>query len=151
MSISPQKMPRVRWLATPYAGSKAARTEDSVGTLLEKYMVQEFSWAQGRGQNNRPAVCFRFILKGKAYRILIETLLAYASSDELMTQAKRVIYHYLKSALEMASVFMPLESTLFAFLELPNGETMFECAAPRLATMNADGVRLMLPGPKEMP
>jgi hypothetical protein len=147
--MKPQrKMTRSEWARTPYAGSQATRTEDSASGLLSKYGVQVFQWTQGRGQNGRPAIQFRFELKGKTYRVMIETLLADASPDELIVQAKRAIYHYLKSALEMASVFVPMEKTLFAFLELPGGYTCFEAAAPYVNQLEGpDFGRLMLPAP----
>jgi hypothetical protein len=149
MNPPKRKLRRGEWGRTPYAGSEASRTEDAVANLVAKYNVTCFQWTQGRGPNGRPAIAFRFELNGKTYRVMIETLDAEAKSDELLTQVKRVIYYYLKSALEMATVFVPMEKSLFAFLELPDGTTMFEAAQPYMDRLKGpDFSMLMLPAPR---
>jgi len=144
-----EKLSRSQWSKTPYAKTKAGNTDASISVLLRKYGVVNHQWTQGAGPNRRAAVLFRFEFSEKRYRIKVETLCADASQDELIMQAKRAVYYYLKSTLEMVSVFWPLEKAMFAFLELPHeGVTMYEAAEPHLKQMKApDFGKLMLPGP----
>lgn len=142
------RMLRSDWNKTPYAGSTAANADTAVTSLLEKYGVKEYQWTRGLGPNGRSAVMLRWNHKGKTYRIMIETLWADAPADDLIRQAYRAMFYYLKSTLEMAGVFFPLDTSLFAFLELPNGSTMYEMASPHMATLqSADFSRLCLPAP----
>lgn len=140
------KMSRQSWVKTPYAKTEARNVDSAVVKLLEKYTVTEYQWTRGIGPNGQPAVLLRFNLRGRAYRIMVESLNADASKEELIRQAYRAIFHFLKSTLEMATVFFPLESLMFSFLELPDQTTMYESASPHLEKLTAGNFsQLMLP------
>lgn len=141
-------MTRSEWLKTPYAGTEAKDPDRAIQQLLDKYGVRDIQWTIGTGPEGRRAAMLRFILDGKGYRLMLETLEADAKEIELLRQVKRAIFYTLKAALESARFFGP-EKTLFAFLELPNGQTMHDAAAlfmDRLA--GPDFGRLMLSPPE---
>lgn len=144
------KMSRTDWNKTPYAGTDAKDTDGAIARLLAKYGVKETMTVNYVGPNGRPGYGVRFVLKGRCYRIALEVLEAWVGEDELKNQVKRAIFYHLKSALEVANVFMPPEQVLFAFLEAPaTGATMYEAAQPYLQQLTApDFGRLMLPPPK---
>lgn len=145
------RMSRADWNKTPYAGSTAKDADGAITALLAKYKVTETQITSCRGPNLRPAYMLRFVLKGKCYRIAVETLDAWHVSEaELMLQAKRAVFYFLKSTLEMTTTFFPAEQVLFAFLEVPRSDgetqTMFEGARPYIAQLTAPNFgRLMLP------
>lgn len=150
--MSDPKLTRTEWRKTPYAGTEAKDADGALTRLLEKYRVRDIATiAFSSGAHGRPGWGVRFVLDGKCYRVSLETLHVYpgqVSEAELKVQVKRAVFHFLKSALEMATVFMPVEQVLFAFLELPGagGATAYEAALPHLAQLRApDFGRLMLP------
>jgi hypothetical protein len=129
-------MTAAEWNKTPYANTEARDTEATIIRLLDKYGVKEHTISSFTGRNKRPAWGIRFSIKGQSYRIALEVLDAPRIPEEkLKTQVKRVIFHFLKSTLEMTNVFMPVEQVLFAFLELNSNVTVFEMAMPRLAQL----------------
>lgn len=128
---------RSQWRKTAYSGSSASNTEQHLERLLHKHGIVEYQWTQGRGPSGRMAMHLRFVLKEKPYRLTVETLDADAPVEELVLQAKRALFHFTKSALEMATTFFPPEQVLFAFLELPDkngapGATLWDAARPQL-------------------
>lgn len=146
------KLTRTEWNKTPYSGTDAKDTDGAIARLLAKYGVKETMTVNYVGPNGRPGYGVRFVLKGKCYRIALETLdVWHVSEGELKAQVKRAIFYHLKSALEVANVFMPPEQVLFAFLEAPaTGATMYEAAQPYLQQLTApDFGRLMLPPKRE--
>jgi hypothetical protein len=151
MNMAEKKLSRSEWLKTPYAKSDAKNPDGAIQALLAKYGVVEVMTASYLGVNKRPGFGVRFVLKGKPYRVALETLNADASPDELRVQVKRAVFHYLKSVLEVTGVFMSVEEALFAYLELPTpaGDgltTMFEYARPTVNKLTApDFGKLMLP------
>jgi len=62
------KLTRAQWSKTPYAGTGARNTEDSVYSLMRKYNIVNFQWTQGVGPNGRHAVMYRFELVGRGKR-----------------------------------------------------------------------------------
>lgn len=73
--------------------------------------------------------------------------------DALIRQIKRAIYHLLKSTLEFATVFAPVEQVLFPWIETAEGRTLYESAAPNLHMLNSAGGAgfqelLALPAPR---
>jgi hypothetical protein len=130
------RLGRTQWLRTPYAGTQAQRTDQSLDRLLGRYHVQQYQWTQAKGPSGRPLIAFRFELENKCYRIAVETLNADAPAADLLLQAKRAIFHMMKSSLEMASVFAPMERVLFAYLETAHGQTVYELAAPHLGKLD---------------
>ena len=143
------KLTRAQWLKTPYAKSEARDPDGAIRALLGKYGVRDVQWTEAGGPSGRPACMLRFILKGKTYRVMIESLDAQADAGELLKQVKRAIYFMLKSTLEITGVFCSAEQALFAWLELPGGQTLYEGAAPHLAKLNGpDFSTLLLPAPK---
>lgn len=144
---SKKRMSRTEWSRTPYAKSDVKDPDRSVTSMLAKYAIEEHQFAQGKGAHGRRAVLLRFVMNKRGYRIALETLDADATPDELVVQIKRVIFHYLKSVLEMSSVFISVEESLFAFLELPDGSTAYEVAGPRLGELPAPNfLQRLLPG-----
>jgi len=147
------KLSASEWRKTPYAQSDARDPDGAVNKLLAKYGVCEIVTALYRGRHDRPAWGVRFVLKGKGYRVSLETLNAEGIPEEkLLSQVKRAVFYMLKSCLEMSGVFMPPEQTLFAFLEPPamGGLTMFEAFEPLVPQLKApDLSRLMLPPKQE--
>lgn len=137
---------RGEWRKTPY-NDTTADTDRALARLLSKYEIEEYQWAQGK-LNDRPAVSLRFILRGKPYKIQLSTLDADADRDELVAQVKRAIYYSLKSMLEFSSVFIAPEQALFAFLEIQEGVTLYELAAPRLSSLTAGSFMKLLPPPR---
>jgi len=96
----------------------------------------------------------RFVLRDKTYRIGLETLdVADVKEHELLLQIKRAVYYFVKSQLEIATVFWTPEEALFAFLELPQGGTLYEIAKPQMErlTSGADFAAVLLPKPAEDP
>ena len=143
-----KRMSRSEWAKTPYAGSTAQDADGAIQRLLAKYGVRDVMTAQFTGEGGRPGYGIRFVLNGKCYRIALETLDAQAGDEELRVQVKRAIFFFLKSALELANVFVPPEQVLFAFLELPaaGNATMYEGAKPYLQQLTTpDFGRMMLP------
>jgi hypothetical protein len=141
---------RSEWTRTPYAKSQAANPDAAIQSLLAKYGVRDIQWTADNGPNGRRAFQLRFVLKSKGYKIMLESLDAEASEDELNRQIKRAIFFYPKSVLEVANVFITPEEALFAFLELPQGQTMYSGAAPYIDRLTGpDFARLLLPGPVE--
>lgn len=141
-------MKRSEWIKTPYAGSRAEGTDESIARLFSRYGISEHQITQQRGPNGRPAYVIRFMLKDRMYRVGVECLdCPDAGPDELIIQAKRAVFHFLKSMLEMQTVFFSAEQVLFSFLELPGSQcTMYEAAAPKLAGMTVAKVsNLFLP------
>lgn len=134
-----QKVMTVReWGKTPYSRSSARGPEESAQRLLEKYGVEDSQWTQCRGPNGRKAVMVRFNLKGHTYRVAIESLnCPLADQSALLKQAKRAIFWMLKASLEAATVFFSAEEALYAFLELPDGSTMYEVSKDRIKQLNA--------------
>lgn len=150
--MTPKRLTRTEWNKTPYAGSEAKDSDRDIQRLLEKYGVKEMMTVNYTGPSGRPGYGVRFVLKGKCYRLALETLDTFlqVTEEERKVQVKRAIYYHLKSALEVANVFMPPEQVLFAFLESPaTGQTMYEGAQPYLQRLAApDFGRLMLPPAK---
>lgn len=148
---SGKKLSRSEWSRTPYAKSDARNPDGAIQALLAKYGVVEIVTASYLGPTKRPGFGVRFVLKGKPYLVALETLDADATPDELRTQVKRAVYHYLKSVLEVTGVFMSVEQALFAYLELPaqggaGVTTMFAWAEPKIAKLTAPSfAKLMLP------
>jgi hypothetical protein len=144
------RLSRSEWSKTPYARSEAKNPDAAIQSLLAKYGIADIQWTQGRGPEGRRAVMLRFVMKEKPYRIMVESLDAEASEDERLIQVKRVIYFYLKSTLEVANNFITPEEALFAFLELPAGQTAYAAALPHMDKLTGpDFSRLMLPPGKE--
>lgn len=143
-------MKRGEWLKTPYAGSTAERTDEATQRLFARYGIDEYQWTQCRGPNGRPAISIRFRLEDRTYRMGIETLdVEGAQPEELLTQVRRALFYFLKSTLEMQSVFFTADQVLFAFLELPDGPTVYEAAAPRLLGLASPDIgRLLGPAPE---
>jgi hypothetical protein len=142
------RMQRKAWLKSPYAKSQAQNPDGALYTLLERYGVKSYELGQGEGPGGRRAVRLRVELKGAVYRFLLECLDAEASEEELIRQVKRALFYQLKSVLELASVFFPLEEALFAFRETRDGHTVWEAARPHLAALSAEHFgRLALPAP----
>ncbi len=145
------------WQDTPYANTDAKDTDKNIDWLMEKYGVQERQWTQTRGPNGRPAFMLRFNLRDRTYRIALEVLDApQVEMSKRIKQIKRVIYWTLKNALETTQVFFTPEEALFAFLELPDGPTLYEAGLPHVNKLKAAdfGVMLrqhfpMLPAPEE--
>src|SRR5688572_12686126 len=98
-------MKRSEWAKTPYAKSMAQDPDAAIQKLLTKYGITETQWTTGSGPNGRPAVMLRFSLKGKGYRMMLETLDAEADRTELLRQIKRALFFYLKSTLEASQLF----------------------------------------------
>lgn len=147
-----KRLSRTEWNKTPYAGSTAKDSDGDIKRLLNKYGVREIMTASFVGDAGRLGFGVRFVLNAKTYRIALTTLDAQVGADEVETQAKRAIFYFLKSSLELSNVFMPLEQVLFAFLELPagGGATMYEGAKPHLQQLSSpDFARLMLPPKRE--
>lgn len=143
----PRKMSRQEWAKTPYAKTDARDPDGAILSLLAKYRITTTQLTHGIGPNGRPAFSVRFMLDGRAYTILRETLHADAPPDQLMKQVKRAIYYRLKVTLEDAAIFPP-EEALFPYLELPaaGGATVYVTAQPALAQFKTpDFGRLMLP------
>lgn len=140
------RMNRSQWNKTPYAGTGATGTDEQISRLLAKYGVHQSQVTQGVGPHGRPAYLLRFELKEKMYRVMLEGLDAEnVSHAELLAQVKRALFYYLKSTLEMQSVFFTAEQALFAFLELPGSAcTMYEAAAPRLQGMTVPKLQNLL-------
>ncbi|WP_439625938.1 hypothetical protein [Gemmata sp.] len=154
MSDATKRLTRAEWNKTPYAGSEARDADGAVQKLLAKYGVRDVATVSFTTPGGRPGYGVRFVLGGRCYRIALETLAAAATEDELRVQAKRAVFHFLKSALELSNVFMPPEQVLFAFLELPaaGGATMYEGARPHLGQLTAPEFgRLMLPAKGDRP
>lgn len=145
------KLSKTDWRKTPYAKSEAANPEGSIQSLLAKYRVKNIQMTHCVGEHGRPAFIVRFQLSDKTYRIGLEVLDAVAEERERLVQAKRAVYHYIKSQLEIATVFWTTEEALFAFLELPGGDTVFEATRPHLEKMQSlkDFTRPLLLGPAE--
>lgn len=130
-------MTRSEWSRkTPYANSEAQNPDGAIQALLAKYGVVQTQWTTGIGLQGRPAIELRFVLKGKGYRMALETLEAEVPPASLLLQVKRALFYYLKSVLEVSTLFFSSEELLFAFLELPGGRTMFESAEPHLAKLH---------------
>jgi hypothetical protein len=147
-------MRRAEWNKTPYAGSTAKDTDADIKRLLAKYGVTATQVTEHAGPNGRPAYTLRFAHKDRTYRIPIETLHAEARPDELMTQAKRAVYHFLKTCLEATTLFFPAEQALFAFLEINTADgraaTVYDVASQNLAHLTGgDLFRVMLPAHRE--
>lgn len=129
---------RAAWLRTPYAKSKAKDPDKAVRGLLTKRKIVDIQTTETTGPNGRPLYQLRFRLEGKVYRVGLEVLHANGvTAEELLRQAKRAVYFLLKSVLEFATVFAPVEQVLFAFLETPNGGTLYEAARPQLDKFQA--------------
>ena len=120
------------WTKTPYAKTKAKKTDQDLGRLFDKYEIDQYSFARGK-LDGRPAYQVRFVMNGKPYRIKLDVLdCPDAEDSDLIDQVKRVVLHQLKSMLEVANVFFTPEEILFAFLEITEGETLFEMAKGKL-------------------
>lgn len=137
MVAPPKPMSRADWLRTPYAKSSASDPDKAVRDLLVKRGVVDIQHTETTGPNGRRAYSVRFRLHDKIYRVGMEVLHAAAAPDELLKQAKRAVFHLLKSVLEFATVFAPLEQVLFAYLETPAGPTLYEVARPQLGQLQA--------------
>lgn len=131
------KLKRSDWLRTPYAKSTAKAPDAAIRTLLARYGVTDIQWTEGVGAEGRPAVMLRFILRGKGYKIKLDGLDADAEAAELLLQVKRAVFFQLKALLELAGVFAPPEKVLFAYLETPDGPTMYDAAQPYLEQLRA--------------
>lgn len=132
------RLTRSEWLKTPYAASEAKDPDKAIRDLLVKRRVVDIQTTETTGPNGRPAYQIRFRLEGKVYRIGMEVLDASnVTAHELTRQAKRAVFFLLKSALEFATVFAPLEQVLFAYLESNAGPTMYEHARPQLDRLQA--------------
>lgn len=131
-------MYRAEWLKTPYAKSEAKDPDKAIRDVLVKRKVVDIQTTETTGPNGRPAYSVRFRLEGKVYRVGMEVMDAKGvGGDELLKQAKRAVYHLLKSVLEFATVFAPVEQVLFAYLESAAGPTMYEIARPQLDRLEA--------------
>jgi hypothetical protein len=139
-----RKLTRREWLRLPYAKSAAKDADGAIVALLLKYKT-EYRALESGSIDGRPVFQVRFTLRGKAYRVrLLGLLTAGVSEEELLLQAKRAVYHHLKTALEQAEVFFSPEETLFAFRELPTQQTIFEAASPHLEQLTAPDVGRLL-------
>lgn len=129
-------MRKFDWLKTPYATSDAKRADAAFNTLFEKYKVDSWQFIQGRGPHGRPAFGVRFIFKGFTFRHGLEALdVAGVEADQLLKQIKRAIYWDVKSRLEMAGVFQPVEEVMFSWLELADGSTPYEISREHLKAL----------------
>lgn len=143
-------MTKSEWRKTPYAGTKAARTRERIEKILERYGIKWHQITRCRGPHARPAVVLRFEDKEKIYRIAVEIVDAEVDEALLIRQAERAIFFLLKSTLEFANIFCPLEKAFFAFLELPDGRTVFDVAEPNLDRLTgAEFGLLALPAPQK--
>lgn len=146
-------MTKAEWRRTPYAGTQAAWTREKIERTLERYGIKWHQITRCRGPHGRSAVVLRFKDKEKMYRIAVETVNAEVDEQLLVRQAERAIFFLLKSTLEFANIFCPLEKAFFAFLELPDGRTVFDMAEPNLdrltAGVGANFDLLALPAPKK--
>ncbi len=116
-----------QWNKTPYANSKSKNSFSHITSILDKYECDNMQFSRGQIPGGRKAVVLRFQLGNRPYRILIETLNAPEVDDKtLMRQAERAVFHTVKNALELASVFTSVEKALFIFMELGDGGTIFE-------------------------
>lgn len=126
------------WRRTPYADTEAKETEKDITRLFEKYSVKAFQFTQGVGPAGRPAWSVRFVFNGRTYKAGLEVLdvHGYAQSlhEQLLRQVKRLIYWRLKTGLEMVGIFSP-EQVFFDWLELADGVTAYEAAAPAVAQL----------------
>ena len=126
MKYTPKK-----WRNTPYAESKAGDPDQALTSLLGKYGVMVHQISQMVGPNGRPAIVLRFQLKQSFYRIAYEVLDApEVEIRARIKQVKRAIYWMLKSRLEEAGLFAPLEESMCGWLELPDNKTIYEASAP---------------------
>lgn len=122
----PKPMRRADWTNTPYAGSTAKDPDKSIGDLLSKYGVVHKSQTETLGPNGRALYQLRFILRDRVYRVEREVLhVEGVPPEQLMRQVKRSIYFELKTVLEIAVVWGPMESAMLQFLEV-NGTTVYE-------------------------
>lgn len=124
--MNPNKMRRPEWNKTPYATSKCRDPDKSITDLFRKYKIHEYQFGTCYGPNKRKMFGVWFKFKDKAYRVELESVNADVDPELLFKQVKRAVYFYLKSALEYASVFTPLEQVLFAHLATDGGETLYE-------------------------
>lgn len=149
--IRQKPMSRTEWRRTPYSGTSARNTEQAIRSLLRKYGVTNFSWSEGVDQG-RHAVMLRFELRRAWYRLVVCILDAAVSVEERLRQAERALFYHLKSALELANVFLPVEEVLFAWREIPGHGTAFQAFAPCLEGPPEDlGRRVagLLEGPRQ--
>lgn len=126
---------KTEWRKTPYAGTQAGRTREKMEQILERYGVNTHQITRCRGPNGRPAVVLRFESDEKTYKLAVETVNADVEEHLLIKQAERAIYFLLKSTLEFANIFCPLEKAFFAFLELPDGRTVYDAAEPTIGNL----------------
>lgn len=138
------KLKRSEWAKTPYAKTSAKDPQGAITSLLNKYDIEDVQWTESKGMSGRPAIMLRFVHKDKTYRIMLEVLDAEASRDELLRQARRAVYYYLKSILEVTSLFFPAEMALFPHLEIPNGQTIYEGLKDKLPKLGTDGFEPLL-------
>lgn len=142
-----RRLNKADWRKTPYALSEVSDPDKSVRDLLKRYGVKDVQFTETDGPNGRPSFSVRFRLGDHTYRVGVETLNAEAKPDDLVRQVKRAVYYQLKTLLEFATVFGPVEKVLFSYLEADSGHTMYDLAAPNLPSLKATGsfARLALP------
>jgi hypothetical protein len=129
-------MNRIAWQNTPYAKSDAKSADAAFNTIFAKYKVESWQFIQGRGPHGRPAFGVRFIFKGFTFRHGLEALdVSGVEPDQLLRQIKRAIYWDIKSKLEMAGVFQPVEEVMFSWLELADGSTPYEISREHLKAL----------------
>jgi hypothetical protein len=146
------------WERTPYAKSDAKDPDKGIMNLLDKYNITDRQWTQHKGPNGRPACTLAFIVGGKTYRIMVETLdVTGVDKDQLIKQVKRVIFWTLKPLIENAIVFGPagLQRLLLPFIVDNQGVTVYERLQPHLNDVKAQelisvGHQLALPAPEQV-
>lgn len=144
--MNQKTLSRQEWQKTPYAQSEAKDPDKALRDLLTKRGVQDIQVTETRGPHGRPSYELRFGLKGKVYRIGLETLpVSQAKPDELLKQVKRAVYFLLKSTLEFATVFAPLDQVLFPYLEVDGRTTTYEAAKPFIDQLGPAGFLKALP------
>jgi len=98
--------------------------------------VEQYSFSRGLTPEG-PAYQVRFVLNEKPYKMLLVGLDADKVEDEeKIAQIQRVLYYQIKSLFELATIFLTVDQVFFTFLELPEGQTVYEVARPRLERMN---------------
>ncbi len=118
------------WGKTPYAKTTAKNPQQAIQTILSKHEIYTCQFTMGL-IDGVSAFEVRFQHKEKPYRIRLKVLDADASREELLRQIQRVMFHYLKSMLELSGIFFTPEELFFGHLELKEG-TVYEVALPHL-------------------
>ena len=120
-------MEKSAWLKSPYATSEVKDPDRAIEALLGKYGVINIQTTSCNGPNGRSAYQIRFQLKDRVYRIGMEVLdVRGVETRRLVRQVKRAVYHFLKPALEFATIFAPLDQVLFGFVETADGNTTYD-------------------------